>query len=193
MKRSREWMALFVTATVGVASLFLLGCEIGDADSVVREVGINYSGFYVGDGGKLVSQQTGAQTTSLNLRQTGDQLEAVDNNGITFRGTIGSVVDDTASFVLDGSTTAGQAVTIDGTLTASGTEGTMRGTWIEPVIIGTVSGQATINPSPTNSPSPSTNTNTSVVITVKDGRSLGEDYRKLALWFMPGCESSAIL
>jgi len=192
MKRSREWLALFLTAIMGVASLFLLGCEIDSADSVVREVGINYSGFYVGDGGNLVSQQTGAKTTSLNLRQTGDQLEAVDNNGITFRGTIGTVVDDTASFVLDGATTAGQSVTIDGTLTASGTEGTMRGTWIEPVVIGTVSGQATINPSPTNNPTPTTNTNTSVVITVKDGEPLGEAYRRLALWFMPE-DGSAVL
>ena len=192
MKRSREWLALFLTAIMGVASLLLLGCELDSADSVVREVGINYSGFYVGDGGNLVSQQTGAKTTSLNLRQTGDQLEAVDNNGITFRGTIGTVVDDTASFVLDGATTAGQSVTIDGTLTASGTEGTMRGTWIEPVVIGTVSGQATINPSPTNNPTPTTNTNTSVVITVQDGEPLGEDYRRLALWFMPE-DGSAVL
>ena len=192
MKRSREWLGVLLTLTAGLTTLFLLGCEIDSADSVVRNVEINYAGFYVGDGGSLVSQQTGAKTTSLNLRQTGDQLEAVDNNGIVFRGTLGSIVDETANFVLDGSTTAGQSVTIDGTLTASGTEGTMRGTWIEPALYGTVSGKATINPSPTNSPSPSTNTNTSVVITVQDGQMLGDEYRKLALWFMTASDSVAV-
>lgn len=192
MKRSREWLGVLLTLTAGLTTLFLLGCEIDSADSVVRNVEINYAGFYVGDGGSLVSQQTGAKTTSLNLRQTGDQLEAVDNNGIVFRGTLGSIVDETATFVLDGATTAGQSVTIDGTLTASGTEGTMRGTWIEPALYGTVSGKATINPSPTNSPSPSTNTNTSVVITVQDGQVLGDEYRKLALWFMTASDSVAV-
>ena len=183
MKISREGLVLLLVATLGISTLFLLGCEISAADSVVRNVGVDYSGFYVGSGGSLVSKQTGAKVTSLNLRQTGDQLEAVDNNGIVFRGTIGSVVDSTANFNMDGATTAGQSVTIDGTLTADGTEGTMKGTWIEPSLYGTVSGQATINPSPTNNPTPSTNTNTSVVITVKNGQTLGDDYRNLALWF----------
>ena len=196
MKRSREWLGLLLTLIAGLTTLFLLGCEIGEADSVVSNVEINYAGFYVGDGGSLVSEQTGAKTTSLNLRQTGDQLEAVDNNGIVFRGTIGSVVEETATFILDGSTTAGQTVTIDGTLTASGTEGTMRGTWIEPALYGTVSGKATINPSPTNSTDDNTGTNGTGGISIVIGKLMNaremEAYRNLALWFMTGNDFVAV-
>jgi hypothetical protein len=90
----------------------------------------------------------------LNLRQSGDQLEAIDNNGIVFNGTLSdstlSSGTATANFELDGQTTAGQSVTISGSLFGSGTSGIMKGTWIEPNRYCYVDGDAVINQVQTN-------------------------------------------
>ena len=157
MKISREGLVLLLVATLGISTLFLLGCEISAADSVVRNVGVDFSGVYDGvDSQSLVSQNSGAKVKSLNLIQTGDLLELVDNNGLIFRGTLGSVQNDggiaTASFTFTGSTTAGNEVTATGTLTGEGESATMKGTWIEPFLSGVINGDATINPVQTNSP-----------------------------------------
>jgi hypothetical protein len=130
------------------------GCEVGSADSVVRTLGIDFTGFYQGYGTNgtqlVVPPNSGDAVTLLNLRQNGDQLEVIDNNGIVFRGVLGNLVEQTASFTLEGSTTVGNPVTISGTLTGVGTAGTMHGTWIEPDLYATLSAQGVINPAPTN-------------------------------------------
>ncbi|MBP7829890.1 MAG: hypothetical protein KA248_08235 [Kiritimatiellae bacterium] len=156
MKRT-GWM-VFGWALVLLPPVFLAlcGCEVGSADSVVRMVAVDFSGFYQGTGSngtQMVSPaNSGDEVTLLNLRQNGDQLEAIDNNGIVFRGTLGNLVDTTASFTLEGRTTVGRSVTISGTLSGEGTDGTMRGTWIEPNQYSTLYAEAVINPSPTNNP-----------------------------------------
>jgi hypothetical protein len=95
----------------------------------------------------------------MNLMQTGSRLQGVDNNNRVFKGSISRATASQATFLLDGSTTAGAAGKITGTIDVSGTTATMRGTWIENGIAGSVYGQATVptnappNPTPTNSSS----------------------------------------
>ncbi|MBP7829889.1 MAG: hypothetical protein KA248_08230 [Kiritimatiellae bacterium] len=153
MKRTACIALGLVAALVPLVLYSLCGCEVGSADSVVRMLGIDFSGFYQGTGangtGMVSPPNSGDEVTLLNLRQNGDQLEAVDNNGIVFRGTLGNLVDTTASFTLEGRTTIGRSVTISGTLNGEGTDGTMRGTWIEPNQYSTLYAVGTINPSPT--------------------------------------------
>lgn len=154
MKRTGWLVFGWALTLMPLLILALCGCEVGSADSVVRMVAIDFSGFYQGYGTNgsqmVVPPNSGTEVTLLNLRQNGDQLEAIDNNGLVFRGTLGNLVDTTASFTLEGQTTVGQAVTISGTLNGSGTEATMRGTWIEPSQYSTLSAKGVINPSPTN-------------------------------------------
>jgi hypothetical protein len=157
MKRRRFGLLSFTAGLVAL-SLAFIGCELDNADSVTRDVDADFTGFYTGNSGPLVSDNSGAEVSSLNLRQTGDEIELIDNNGLVFRGTLGEVTTDggtaTASFQFTGQTTAGQDVTGSGTLVGQGTSGTMTGTWIEPSLYGTISGIAVINPVVTNSPNP---------------------------------------
>jgi hypothetical protein len=140
-----------LAAIAGItATLLLVGCEIDSAESSTRNVDILVSGFYEHPSGRLVDQNTGNPILSMDLRQTGDQLEGIDNNGNIFKGTIGQVDGTLATFNIDGMTTAGADGTISGSIEVSSTEGTgtddgiMRGTWIEPTITSTVYGEATV-------------------------------------------------
>ncbi len=138
------------------ATLALAGCEQSNSPNVtVRNVGVDFSGFYDRDGAPLTSSQTGADITSLNLRQTGDRLEAIDNNGIVFKGTLGEVsLNDSGQassiFDLNGRTTANGDVTISGTISGSENQGTMSGTWIEPTLFGNFFAEGTISTINTN-------------------------------------------
>ncbi len=149
-----------VLATVACLSLagylvVMTGCEVDSASGTERSVGVNYSGFYTASSGRIVANNTGARISSLDLRQAGDSLEAIDNNGLIFRGTIGDVAEAggslIASFSMEGNTTAGQRGTFSGTLSTSGgsnstgsTQGSMQGTWVEPSLFSTFSATATI-------------------------------------------------
>jgi hypothetical protein len=148
MKRCQIFAVVYCSSLL-VPLLLFLGCEIGSSDSVTRNVDFNVTGIYKNtntntNNGKLVSDNSGNDITQLNLRQTGDQLEANDNNGIIFSGSIG----DEGDFTMTGRTTAGTDGTMTGTIKTSGDQATMRGTWIEPSFYGTVYGVATV---PTNS------------------------------------------
>ena len=169
------WLAEVVVLTFGImACSWLSGCTVGSADSVIPSSSGNFSGNYVGAGsnGVLVTQNTGNPVTSLMLTQYGNQLQAVDNNGILFHGTLGDVsggsssssnttsssTSTSASFMLQGSTTAGNSVVISGTLSANGTTATMRGVWAEPSLYGSIYGAATISPITPPTPGPTTMT-----------------------------------
>lgn len=151
MKRIISPPASFGLSVFVLLFLTIVGCELGSVDDVVRQVGVDFSGFYVGtrEDGYMTSRNSGWRVRYMILRQNGDQLEAVDNNEMVFRGRLGNVLDTTASFTLEGSTTAGKPVTISGTLQGEGTSATMQGTWIEPEFYAIFSGRGTINPSPT--------------------------------------------
>ena len=127
--------------------LMLAACSIEDSDSTVRAVPVNFSGFYSNNNNAITTQNSGNTVTSLDLIQNGDGLEGIDNNGHVFRGTLGQVAsDNSATFTLEGRTTANQSVIINGTLSGEGTSATMRGSWIEPSLFGAVFATATINP-----------------------------------------------
>ena len=150
--------ALVLCSLLFISSLVFLGCEVGSSDSVTRTMEVDFTGLYTADtdvSTDLVSPaNSGTRVTSLNLIQSGDQLQAIDNNGIVFGGTLNDVSENSgtaaAGFTLEGSTTAGKSVTISGSLSGSGTTAEMRGTWIEPDMYAYVTGQATINLIPTN-------------------------------------------
>jgi hypothetical protein len=148
----------FVLALIA-ASLGMVGCEVdSSSDNFLRNVSINFSGFYrntLTNDAPIVSRNTGSRIFTLDLRQTGDQLDAVDNNGLIWRGKIGEVFDTIASFTLEGTTTAGNRGTFTGSLTAEGittgsnavsanAKGTMTGTYAEPDLFSAFYAQATI-------------------------------------------------
>jgi hypothetical protein len=154
-------IVLLVFVLMGIAALFLAGCELSNAGSVTREVGVDFSGVYDSIDGEgnppfVAPPNSGGLVSSLNLRQSGDQLQAIDNYSIVFKGTIGAVRLDGgtayASFTLEGNTTAGQPVTISGNLEGQGTTAQMSGTWIEPDRYCTLRGDAIINQIATNKP-----------------------------------------
>ena len=133
---------------------FIAGCSTDSSDTFIRDVSVNFSGFYTGrNNGKIVAVNTGSAITSLDLRQTGDRLEAVDNNGHIWRGSLGEVQNGNSSFELNGQTTAGTEATFSGNISSSdggstgsvnSASGTMQGTFIEPSRFSTFYAQATI-------------------------------------------------
>jgi hypothetical protein len=181
-------VALPAAAVLGV--LLSVSCSVDSADNVIRSVTANVAGVYRNsdanqNGGAFVSQQSGAPVTSLNLRQNGDQLEGVDNNNIVFRGTIGNVSGTSASFNLEGNTTAGNRALISGNIEIGGGQGTMRATWVEDALFGTVYGVA--NGPTINTNTPNTNTNQNTVISMKlIDKAEALAYRQTALWFYRG-------
>jgi hypothetical protein len=171
MKNRRNIISLLVLGGLLTAVTAMLGCNGDSAEGIVRNVGLVVEGFYQhsDEGSSLVSKTSGAPVTAMNLRQSGDQLEGIDNNNVVFRGTIGQVVDgDKATFTLSGNSTSGEPATISGNITVSGTQATMNGTWIEPTLFGTVFGVATV---PTNAP-PSNGGGGSLTITPTSTRTV---------------------
>lgn len=147
----------------GVAVLIMAcftGCEIDSSEGVTRNLTLDVTGFYTGNlsDSKLIQQVSGAPIRSLDLRQNGDRLEAYDNNGLIFRGTIGQVNGTRATFTLEGPTTSGVQGTLSGYIDVSGDSATMNGTWFEPSLSSRVSGSATVSEPQSLSISPSSAT-----------------------------------
>jgi hypothetical protein len=186
-------LVLLASFAIGFSALVCVtGCSVDSADSVVRSVNANVAGFYSKDSSvcgqdRFVTANSGKQVISLDLRQTGDQLEAIDNNGIIFRGTIGNVVDNSASFNIEGSTTAGNKVLISGNIAIGGGEGVMRATWIEDTFYATLCGSANGPSVTSNTPTPS-NSVSNVFYRANERLMQNElaSYRKTALWFYEG-------
>jgi len=152
-------------AGVAAALAVLVGCELSNSpNDTVRNVSVDFTGFYDNDGAPLTTSQTGADITEMNLIQTGDRLEAVDNNGIIFKGTLGEVTVDSsgqASSIinLSGRTTANGDVTISGTIIGQQNQGVIHGTWIEPTLFGQFLAKGTISTINTNDGGGGTDTN----------------------------------
>lgn len=147
-----------VAVCAGLLTLLIIqsGCTIDSADSVIRSVGLNVGGLYKGS--PLVRRNTGSSIREMNVIQNGDSLQGVDNNGLVFKGTIGAVQrgdsggTSSASFQLKGTTTAGAEGIISGTITVTGTEAIMRGTWAEPSLFSSVEGTASVASTPDPDP-----------------------------------------
>lgn len=150
-------MLLGIVACVSL----LTACDISSADEVTRQVSLNIAGSYTNAGG-IPANQTGNTISLLSISQRGDQLNAVDDQGARWTGTIGRADGTLATFTLDGATSAGQEVVLTGTIVVDGTTATLSGTWIEPSLrsvataTATVSGVVTPTPTPTATPVPTT-------------------------------------
>lgn len=132
----------WLVAVLPVIAL-IIGCNGDSAESLSREIGIDISGYYANNGGNLAGNQTGNPVTGFDVRQQGAKLEAVDSNGILFKGSIDAVADQ-YPFTLNGETTIGQKVTISGNFNVNGTSSAMQGTWIEDSLTGSFYAMATI-------------------------------------------------
>lgn len=89
---SKDFLRVSLGVMAGIALVMTTGC--GDtSDSGYRTSGgaeINYTGFFQGiDGRPMVSASSGAPIRTMTLFQTGSTLEAVDNNGSTYKGGVG--------------------------------------------------------------------------------------------------------
>jgi len=142
MNYCMKFLPLFFIPAFALA--MLSGCEVQDVDGTTQVVNANVTGVYrntdtnENNGASFVSQQTGNTVTYMDLRQTGKELQGVDNNRRVFTGEIGSVSDSAVNFTLEGATTAGNAVTISGNIEVGDGNGTMRATWIESSLYGIV-------------------------------------------------------
>lgn len=142
MKAMTCWMTVVLGGLLAIG--LLPGCEVGNPNTVEVTANGNFSGRYSNGSSPMVNNNSGNAINTLALNQAGNQLEAVDNNGILFKGTLGDILNASASFTLNGVTTAGQTVAVNGTLRASGTTATMTGIWVEPGVYSSIYGTASI-------------------------------------------------
>jgi hypothetical protein len=151
---ARRFLAAAIALPLAL-TLLTTGCEVDSADTFIRDVPVDFSGFYVGcsNGAPIVQANSGNRIRTLDLRQNGDQLEAFDNNGAIWRGSLGEVQNGRSSFTLEGRTSTGVEGLFSGTLSSSGggsttsvsaANGNMTGTYIEPDRFSTFCGNADI-------------------------------------------------
>jgi len=186
----KKYVALAAGLSLGsLALLVYTGCSVDSANGVSRTVSINVGGIYrynssvCGNDGRFVTANSGKPVISFDLRQAGDTLEAIDNNGIIYRGTIGSVQDTSASFNLEGTTTAGNSALVSGNISVSGNQGIMQATWIEDSFFATLCGSSTGQSVNTNTPPEDTNGLSNAFFRVKDlQQSDLAAYAKLVWW-----------
>ncbi len=178
-------------------ALIPLACEVDSSNTFTRDVSTDFSGLYAPcEGSVIVQQNGGRRITRLDLRQSGDSLEAVDNNGGLWRGSLGEVQNGRSSFELRGRTTTGVDAWFSGTLSTSdggstnsggSANGRMTGTYVEPDRYSTFCASAGIPGSkPTPEPPPNTNTN-SVVYRLNfspNTFAAGTDYERAILRLM---------
>ena len=166
--RTASFRALALALALPLTALVLAGCDVGSTDSTTGTVSdnagniYNFSGLYMnteegstnGYGAMVfpAGRQSGTALIWMRLLQYGSVLEAYDNAGMTWSGSISAQNGSAASFSLQGRTTAGQAVDVAGTLTYADQQSTLDATWIEPAFAGNLFGQATVSPVATNSP-----------------------------------------
>ena len=159
--------ALLPALALPLLALGLAACDIDSVDSTTSNVAdndgtiYNFAGLYANNTtnglAPLVfplNRQSGVALTWLRLLQYGSVIEAYDNAGMTWAGSISTIQGGTATFSLLGRTTAGLATEIAGTLVYSDQQSVMDAAWIEPSFSGNLYAIATVAPSATNSPSP---------------------------------------
>ena len=179
--RTAAFRVLAIGLALPLAALFwTVGCDVDSTDSttgVLSDDGgiLSFAGLYMNANNSdsnvypLVfpeGKQSGTVLTWLRILQYGSVLEAYDNAGLTWTGSV-SFNSGTATFSLKGRTTAGQSVEIFGTLVGGATntsepQATMDASWIEPNFYGNIRAKASVAPVATNSPT--TNITSSVRI-----------------------------
>ncbi len=184
---SRLGHILALTAFFVLGGLFLAACDVDSVDSTTAVLSddagttYNFAGLYARADTNGVQQplvfpldrQSGRTLTWLRLLQAGSRIEAYDNAGMTWAGSISTIESGTANFSLRGRTTAGLSVEIAGALRYADQSSTMDAAWIEPAFSGSIFATATVSPSTTNTPSP-TNTPTNVTFNLLSPMSAGQ-------------------
>ena len=157
MKNLVQFLFIVAASALFISMAGMYGCKTDSPESIVREVNLFIGGFYRHPTGDnfMVPRTSGQPISSMNLIQSGDQLNAFDNHGFLYQGTIGRVLDGSqASITLQGQSTAGNNATISGIVVVSGNTATMEGTWLEDALASPVFAQALV---PTNAPAQSPN------------------------------------
>lgn len=144
---------VFLVTLLCAACLGFIGCEISGGDETVRQVSLQIAGTYRNDSG-IASRQSGTVITTLTLLQSGDRIEAVDNLGARWTGSIGRADSSVATVTLRGLTSTGVQVVITGEIRVNGTTATLSGIWVEPNLRSPVSADATVAASSTPTPEP---------------------------------------
>ncbi|MFH0907172.1 MAG: hypothetical protein V1929_00215 [bacterium] len=130
------------------------GCELSPSpNSTVRNIDFTVEGHYTNpSGGPVVKNSSGGPISFLDIRQTGDALEALDNRGAIYPGSLNDPTDQRATFTLQGITSGGGEAVLSGTFTKSGTSSTLQGTWIESTMFENLYATATVGADATNAP-----------------------------------------
>lgn len=145
----------------------LSGCDVDSSNTshVVSNssgTSYNFSGLYrpTGDGVEYLvypsEEQSGTKLTWMRIVQDGSGLQGYDNAGQNWSGAISTVDDAVAHFSLEGATTAGNGVTIAGTMTYASEKSTISASWLESGgFSGNFFAEAVVAPpaTPTNPPS----------------------------------------
>lgn len=150
MKSNRSY-GLAVIAALAAGVMLFAGCEGNDTGDPNAKAGINFSGTYKKGGSSITSPtRESGEITELSLSQAGTSLEAVDNNGVSYEGSLGSIPGEgntEVPFNLRGNVTAGLQANLNGVLKQrSSTSAEMTGTWIESTFSASISATATITP-----------------------------------------------
>ena len=170
MKTSLGGLGLLLLAAALLAGLLLPGCG-GSENNPDDQLNGNFTGIYSHPfvvvtmttnnatvttnsatvTGLLVTTNSGAPVTLLNLTQSQGSLHAGDNRGDVFTGTFSIVYANGGMVQMEGLTGAGIPVQIAGYLETSGSNAWIDASWIEPDLTGALYGTAPVTPfSPTN-------------------------------------------
>jgi hypothetical protein len=145
--------SVFLITLLCAACLSFIGCEISGGDETVRQVALQIAGTYRNESG-IASRQSGTAVTALTLLQSGDRLEAIDNLGARWTGSIGRADSSVATVTLRGLTSTGVQVVITGEIRVSGTSAPLSGIWVEPNLRSPANAEATVAATPTPTPEP---------------------------------------
>lgn len=158
--------ALLPALALSFLILGLAACDVDSVDSTTATLAdddgttYNFAGLYANNTTNGLAplvfpagKQSGTALTWLRLLQYGSVIEAYDNAGMTWAGSISTLQGGTANFSLRGRTTAGISTEIAGTLVYADQQSVMDAAWIEPTFSGNLYAIATVAPSATNSPS----------------------------------------
>ena len=161
-----------LAAAAALSAACLAGCSVDSSNTsnvVSNNAGTVYdfSALYRPTGDSVdylvypAEKQSGTKLTWMRIIQNGSRLQGYDNAGKNWAGSISSVEDTVAHFQLDGATTAGNSVTIAGTMTYASQQSTISASWLESTgfsgnffATGTVSSPATNTPASTLTISP---------------------------------------
>jgi hypothetical protein len=148
------WLIILALLPIAISAVIFSGCETNSGDDFIRNVAINITGHYKAPEGNssIVYPCSGKCPEYLNLSQYGDSIEAFDDNGLVYKGTIGSVNSEAKSctFTMTGKSQAGADVTMNGTIQVDGTSATMEGSWIEPNLYGAIYAVGSVTDEPSN-------------------------------------------